>query len=581
MILQALVHGYDNLAQRGELDHRGWLKVRVSWSLDIDEDGKLCRIIPLAGNDEQGKKIIHVASVPETVKRTSGVAPNFLCDNAAYMLGIDSKGNKERSIACFEANAKMHINLLRSVDHPMAKAICSFFQTWNALSAERFSLIKPVLGAIKTGGNIVFSMGDTYAHEVREIQDAWDRSYEKKLNKHHGHCIVTGEDESITLVHPNIQGVMGTRATGAALISFHGDAYESYGRRKAQGLNAPVGERTTFAYSAALNYMLREPAYHICLGNTTMVYWAEDAQKMYSVLIAYLLGVTRSKIDQATLCNTAEKIRNGHTVVIDGVSLYPNQRFYILGLTPNASRIAVQFFVTSTIQNIAQNIHRHQERLKIACFSSDKGQELSLWSVLSETIHNKLDEMPLSNLVGDVVRAILTDSPYPVTLFYQVELCLRGERTITREKAAIIKAYLTKNVLQDRIEHPMKSTLVENLNEGSNYVPYVLGRLFAILELLQRLVIPNRKTNTYGRYFTLACATPVRFFPQMIRCTLNNLEQLDGKQFDHYAELISDLSERLGNTFPEQLSLDEQGIFQLGYYHQKVALCTKESERNE
>ncbi len=576
MILQALSHSYEALAQRGELDRPGWLKVRISWVLNIDKDGKLYSITPLGGVDEQGKKNVRIMAVPEMAKRTSGIAPNFLCDNAIYMLGINSKGKKERAVACFDASAQLHINLLHNVNHPLAKAICNFFRTWNAMSAETHPLIVPILDLIKAGGNVVFSMSGAYAHEVCEIQDAWDHAYANESGTSIGRCLVTGEEGPITLVHPNIQGVVGAQVTGAALVSFHGDAYESHGHRKSQGLNAPISERIAFAYSACLNYMLREQAYHLCLGNTTMVFWAEDAQKMYSILMAYLLGVTRSEIDQNVLHNAAEGVRNGFAVTLDGVQLQPDQRFYVLGLTPNASRVAVQFFVENNFQTIVENLYRHQKRVEITRFGSDPRQELTLWSLLDETIRKDADEMPHTNLVGDVMRSILTNSSYPVTLFYQAEMCLRAEQTVLREKAAIIKAYLIKNVVRDCTTHPLAEILTVGLNESADYAPCVLGRLFAILEFLRKRAIPRSKTNTYERYFTLACATPALFFPQMIAHMQSQMDRLDDDTRNYCDKLITNLSERLGNSFPQQLSLEDQGAFQLGYYHQRVVLCAKE-----
>ena len=169
-----------------------------------------------------------------------------MCDNAMYMLGVDSKGRKARTVECFKACAQRHLTLLEGVDQPFARAICRFFETWDAQNAEVHPLIAPMLDDLKTGGNLVFSMRETFAQDVPEIRDAWNRAYGDQADAPHGRCLVTGEEGPIAVLHPSIKGVAGAQATGASLVSFNGPSYESYGRREAQGLNAPVGERAAF-----------------------------------------------------------------------------------------------------------------------------------------------------------------------------------------------------------------------------------------------------------------------------------------------------------------------------------------------
>ena len=247
------------------------------------------------------------------VKRSSGVAANFLCDNAMYMLGVDSKGRKARTVECFKACAQRHLTLLEGVDQPFARAICRFFETWDAQNAEVHPLIAPMLDDLKTGGNLVFSMRETFAQDVPEIRDAWNRAYGDQADAPHGRCLVTGEEGPIAVLHPSIKGVAGAQATGASLVSFNGPSYESYGRREAQGLNAPVGERAAFAYGAALNYMLRERDYRSRLGSTTMVYWAEGAERAYSSAIALLFGDADSTVDQEMLRSVIGELCSGRS----------------------------------------------------------------------------------------------------------------------------------------------------------------------------------------------------------------------------------------------------------------------------
>ena len=168
MILQALVRSYDALAADGKLDQPGWLEAKVSWSIELDADGRLKQVIPQGSTDEKGKSIARSMKIPAMAKRSSGIAANFLCDNAMYMLGVDLKGKKARAMECFRACAARHLELLEHTDEPFARAICAFFKTWDAENAESHPLIAPILELLKAGGNLVFSMNEAFAQDVPE-----------------------------------------------------------------------------------------------------------------------------------------------------------------------------------------------------------------------------------------------------------------------------------------------------------------------------------------------------------------------------------------------------------------------------
>ena len=217
MILQALVKAYEALAERGELEKPGWVEVKVSYALELDGQGKLLQVFPLGLPNSKGKRTARPMKLPEMVKRSSGVAANFLCDNAIYMLGLNLKDKKDRALKCYAACAELNTRLLQGVEHPMARAICRFFETWDAERAEEHPLIAPIRAELKAGGNLIFSMDSTFAQEVPEIRAAWDRHYGDRADAPRGRCLVTGEEGPIALLHPSIKGVPGAHPTGASL----------------------------------------------------------------------------------------------------------------------------------------------------------------------------------------------------------------------------------------------------------------------------------------------------------------------------------------------------------------------------
>lgn len=591
MILQSLVRCYDSLAAQGKLERPGWSVVKVQWGLYLTADGQVESVEMLGTANEKGKLIPRTMFLPTPAKRTSGhKAASFLCDNAKYLLGITNepysgtgKDPLKDAEICFRTSAKKHHALLDGISCPMAQAILRFFDTWQPEQAMQFPALSDHFDELCKSSNLVFCMTDafgvtTMSQDIPEIQAVWDEAANSSTedNITRGRCLVTGELDTIARLHPAIKGITGAQPSGALLVSFNNNSFESYGREEAQGLNAPIGNRAAFAYGEALNYMLRMKDYHSLLGSTTLVYWAETAQSAYSDCFAAMLG-TNNDMTQNMLDGIMKAIRLGQGLQWENVPLDSRTPFYILGLSPNASRLSVRFFLQGTFGDFAANLARHQERLNIIRPSFDQRETLSAYSLLKETANpNSRDKLPPSHLVGDLLRAILGDTPYPVSLLTQTELRIHAEHNVSRGKAAILKAWLLKNGSNPQY----KEVIDVQLNEQTNYAPYVLGRLFAVLESLQQKANPGINATIMDRYFNAACATPSIVFPTLLKLAQSHLKKLDTGYFIYYDKQMTELCGRLTDSYPARLNLQDQGIFQLGYYHQKQKFFTKKEENS-
>lgn len=584
MILQALVRCYESLAAAGKLEKPGWSMVKVSWGLELTPEGQIQRLWPLEIADAKGKKRPQLIKLPAQTKKTVGVVSNFLCENSSYILGRDNKGKPERSLECFKACAARHREILAEVDHPMAKAILRFFAGWDPQTAEENAVLAPEWEEILKGGNLVFCMDGVYAQDVPEIAQAWDEAYADDEKAEMGRCLVTGQKAPVAILHPSIKGIVGAQPSGATLVGFNAPSLESFGKddrdKQGQGRNAPVSTYAAFAYTEALNYLLREPAYHSRLGDTTLIYWAEGAEEEYSSAMAGMMF--SDNMEQEDLKDVMEALSSGKTVLWNKLPLNPDNRFYILEIAPNAARLAVRFFLQNTFGSFAANLDRHQKRLEIVRPAFDEREGLSVWSLLRETANpNSRDKKPPEPLVSALMRAVLMNTPYPAELFIQTEIRLRAEHEVSRGKAAILKAYFLRNVVElNPDNHPYKEVLQVQLNETTTHLPYPyrLGQLFAVLEALQLKANPGINATIKDRYFNSACATPAVVFPTLIRLAQNHLNKLDGGIKVYYDKMITGLFNAVEESYPVRLSLQDQGIFQIGYYHQKQKLFTKKEE---
>ncbi len=587
MILQALVRCYEALAERGELEKPGWSPVKVSWGLELNADGQVKSLLPLGSMDAKSKQFSRTMTLPNKLKSTSRASSNFLWDNSEYILGLGKKENTTEKN--FQACVWRHQEILKDVKHPFAQAIVKFFDGWKPENSFENPIIKTNIKELIKGGNIVFVMEDSngelqFAHDVPEIRRAWDETYISMGNEEVGRCLVTGEKTPIAILHPSISGVYGAKSFGALLVSFNMEASESYG--KEQGRNAPVGKYAAFAYGAALNYMVGQADFHGRLGDTTLVYWAEGAEPAYGSAFMAMMGMgseDKNEITQKELSGVLTALCQGHTVKWANVPLNPKNRFYILGLAPNASRLSVRFFLQDSFDAFVKHYQKHQERLNIVHPAFDERETLSIWALLRETVNpNSRDKSAQPQLVGEMLRAVLTGSLYPSALYTQTEIRMRAEKEINRGKAAIIKAYLLRNVVEQQKDqtHVYKEVLDVELNEQSTYLPYRLGRLFAVLEAVQQKANPNINTTIKDRYFNSACATPALVFPTLLRLAQSHLSKIGGGAEVYYDKMIIELLGDVTQSYPLRLSLQDQGIFQIGYYHQKQKLFTKKEEKD-
>lgn len=572
MILQALTRYYEDLLSRGEIAAPGWAPAKISFALCLNENGALTQIVPTMDEVSKGKKTVfqpQLITLPAAVKRTVSIAANFLWDNSAYLLGIDQKGDPERSLKCFAAAAKLHLAVLDSVDSPNARAILAFFDTWKPEHAAEHPALIRQLDDVTAGGNLVFRVDGRKVEKDTAICEAWQRYRDGGESGVKMQCLVTGKEDEIAAVHPSVKGVRDAQSSGAALVSFNAPAFCSYGRE--QNYNAPVGKYAAFAYTAALNHLLADRDHVQHIGDTTVVCWAEGADDAYPGFFSAVIGGgTYGGLSDNDLRAALKRLANG--LPCDDLGVDPNRPFYILGLAPNAARLSVRFFLRDSFGKLMENVNAHYARLEIA---GVKYSILPLWALLNATVRDFKKQVPSPVVSGATLRAVFSGTPYPVSLMEAVLLRIRAERDITWGKAAIIKAYYLKNPHEDC----PKEVLTVSLNEASTNPAYTLGRLFSVYEAVQQAANPGINATIKDKYFNSAAAMPASIFPVLNNLCQKHLRKLDARQRVYYDKQIMKLKGVLNENYPARMTLAQQGSFDLGYYHQTQKRYTKKEEK--
>ena len=597
MIINALHSYYETLLNDDDsgVSKPGFSKARVEHCLVLSQNGRLIDLIDMRVENEK-KTVSRVMDVPEQVKRTSGVAANFLCDNCTYVLGLGQKGKdekKDRNKKCFEAFVLLHENILEGIEDEGAFSLLKFLRGWDVESATTHPVVCRWFDQLMEGSNIVFKLEGTegFLHERNTLLNTWDRYCSTMMSDLEMQCLVTGMTTDIARLHPNVNGVIGTKSTGAALVSFNKEhtAFDSY--RKTQAFNAPVAKDVVFGYTTALKHLLNSERHRIKISNTTTVFWAENSTSgLEENLLGALFfsqtehsgqdkekqgGAARDRQTEKLLHDIFVRVKEGRHISedLEGVNLDTN--FFILGLAPNASRLAVRFWHVDRYGDFIDRVGQHHRDMTIVKRYQNEPDFIPIGLILKETAPLK-DTKRIPPLWGGVLmRSILSGTPYPMTLYNSVISRIRADRDVNYVRTAVIKACLVRNSRFYKKGNEVELTV--SLNEQNHNAGYLLGRLFALLEKAQEDANPGINSTIKDRYFGSASATPMSVFPILIRLAQHHIAKAEyGRYMDKRIENVMASIE----GFPANLNLEEQGQFILGYYQQRQALYEK-SEKKE
>lgn len=581
MLLQSLVKLYEAWAEKGEIEKLGWNPVKISYGISLDEEGNIDEIIHLKTNAPKGnKEIPSLISLPMPVKRSVGVASNFLYDNATYVFGYDNSNKPDRAKQCFDCFRSVGNKVLENSDDEFSTVIKKFlqkdyseFENLSDLLTELNCTETTVDDILNKGANLLLMPLGKFPTDSKAICESWNSYYEHS-DAPKGVCLVTGKDDHIAKLHPVIKNIRGAQAAGASLVSFNATAFDSYG--KENGYNAPVSEYAAFAYTSALNKLVSDNDHRIFAGDTTVVCWTEKGESAYQDVFAGIFN-SDDELKQKDLHDTIVSIVNGNEVKWEGIPLNPSNNFYILGISPNSARLSVRFFIQNTFGKVMENLLKNQQRMEMVKPGFEKFNYIPLWRILGETVNKKSrDKKCKPHLAGDVLNSIINDYNYPSTLYYGILGRISAEQNINWVKASVLKAYLLKNY-----DSKYKEEITVDYNENSNNKAYLLGVLFSNLEEIQNTANPGIKSTIRDRYFTAASSTPSRVFPILIDLAQNHIKKIPNVGAKvNCQKMLTETMAKLGDKFPNRLKLDEKGMFQLGYYQRTQERFTGKEDKN-
>jgi CRISPR-associated protein Csd1 len=592
MIINALNRYYEILVEddKSDIPSEGYSSTNVSAALIISSEGELQDVMCLKLESKDGKKLIpRNMIVPKQFKRSGSAAPAyFMCDNVQYVLGFDK--NKNIKVKQYLDFKQKHNKILDGASGECAKAILKFINSWDINKALNNPLISNNLDSL-CDKNIVFRIEGAFefAHKDIEIKKMWEKSQFDADDLRISQCLITGEELDIERIHNSIKPLYMPKGkqpspNGWTLVAVDKDstAFDSYNKK--QGFNSPVSRKVAFAYTTVLNHMLKNLKQKIQIGDATTVFWGESPDSIYSDLAMQLFEPaineeTDTVIDdvkiQRLISELLKNAKRGYQVPIDiNNEVNPLTKFYILGLSPNASRVSVRFFHQDTFCGFVTKLSWHYRDLEIIKEKESDRDNIPLRWLVNETVspQSKVKD-PAPLLGGALMRSILGGGLYPQSLYNSILSRVKSDADVRVNylRASIIKAYLSRKgrITKNKL---LEEVVTVALNEQTTEKSYLLGRLFAILEKTQ---IDAGNETIRARYFTSAMTTPGATFPILLRLAQHHIAKFKfGFVNDKKIEGI--LNEVEG--FPAHLNLDEQGLFTLGYYQQRVKLWEKKAK---
>ncbi len=571
MIIQSLVSLYDRLSKNTEINlpAQGYASQKISFALILNSEGDLLQVKDL--RETHGKKLRpRILLLPSIERSGQGLNPQFMWDNTQYVLGAvawdekdEEKSEKKRLRAhdAFQEFKKYHLEFLDDSQNHELQALSNFLNRWSPDKAKGLELWDEIADT-----NVVFMIEGQrkFLHEVETVKTKWNDIYSAKEKPTIGNCLLTGKTVPLARLHPMLKNVDGAQAKGAAIASFNKSAFCSYA--KEQSYNSPLNVKDAFKYTASLNYMLRREnnRQRIKVGDSTTVFWTERPSPIESFMGVVLdpQADTGDAVQVESFLSAARKGNLPSNIEYDG-----DVKFYILGLAPNNSRLAVRFWHVCSVDQLKDRIGQHFNDLQIERYSEKDIPFPGIWHLLKETARETKNISPV--LGGALMRSILEGVNYPLNLYNGVLNRIRADQRINYLRVSILKAVLKRNY---KMEVPM------SLDTKKKEIAYLMGRLFAVLEKAQQDAIPGANSTIKDRFYGAASSTPASVFPRLLRLAQHHIEKAEyGYISDRrIAEIMDDIE-----TFPAHLNMKQQGLFAIAYYQQRNEFYKKKNQKTE
>ncbi|NJL88482.1 MAG: type I-C CRISPR-associated protein Cas8c/Csd1 [Coleofasciculaceae cyanobacterium SM2_1_6] len=555
-----------------------YMAASIRWLINLNPDGTLQSFTPRGGNTKVDKRG-EIMVVPH-ITRAMGVKPKLLADNGEYVLGIGrSESKPDRVKDCHNQFKALVQKCAEITKEPSVQVIVKFLESWNP-EAERDKLPPD----FDPSDNLTFSaLGIIPADEkagLLSIQEFWadytagggdGETKDLPIMT----CLVTGELKPVVDRMPVfIKKLIGGQPSGTVLVSANAPPFTSYGLKNS--LTSPISRDAAEKFAKALNHLIAAPDSKLNIGTTTYVAWTREPSEEVAETWEFL-----DKPDPQAVINLLNSAEKGQQTYGTDAN-----QFYVLALTANSSRVVIRDWLEMTVPEVKSNLRTWFTAQKIVDSYGEQGIPLSVYHLASSAYRDAAKEM-LPTVTIALTRVALYGGKLPLDLLARLIRRNRVEQDVTYYRAALIKLIFTTQNEQFAI------ISMENLNPDPELNPedrsaYHCGRLLAELEATQRAALGKINASLTDRYYGAASSNPASAFPPLLRGARAHLSKLRKNQSGTCNALEESLEEITSHldSFPKTMTMQNQGLFALGYYHQraknraaaKAAIASKQTQ---
>lgn len=529
-----------------------YVSTPIRWLIDLNETGALQGFVQMEGEGRRGKR--GKEFLAPHVMRSSKVAAKLLADRADYALGFSgrdgSKHLRGKVAVRHEAFKAVVRECAVAIHEPAVGSVSRFLEGPNSDALDLPADLAP-------GDVVTFRVGDVMPIDLPAVREFWAERHRKDIKRAardaDTECLVCGRRRPPATRHPmKIKRIPRGQQSGMALVSANAPAFESYGLRAS--LIAPICAECAEDYVKAANGLIEDERTHLVIGSLMYLFWTRD-----DVPPPFVGLLTHPEPDEVKALLQAPKTGGVGATKTESIS------FYATALSASGGRVAVREWLETTVEEVKENIKRYFALQEIVDWDGSEGRPIGLFPLAASLVAEASDLPP--QIPAVLLRLALTRTPLPQSLLAEAIRRTRAEQRVTRPRAAVIKMVLLS-------AHPEEDGSMERLDPDLRHAAYLCGRIFAIVEAVQRAALGDVNATVGDRYFGAASSSPAYVLGKLVsdakKAHFGKLRRQNPAAYHALNQRLEEAMEGLG-AFPATLTLEEQGRFVLGYYHQRAA----------
>jgi len=541
-------------------------ETKVAWWISLTEAGCYEGVICL--KTKEAKR--GTPTIAPHIGRTVGVKPKLLADTGEYVLGMGRITSKpERVVECHEQFKQLLQICADTTQEPSVQAVLRF------LNSDELELVKAELLQHKDFdpsevmtfrvGAIVPAAAD---YKLKLVEEFWGKytvgnsGDELESKNPIMTCLVTGKEGVVEKRLPFlVKGLIGGQPSGTALVSANSAPFMSYGLQNS--LTSPISRDAAEKFAKALNGLISDPQSRMYIGSTAYIFWTQEKTAFNP--LAYLSQPKAEEVEalfkspfnaQQSLSLSDEKVN----------------KFYALALTASNARSVVRDWLETTIPNVKENLRRWFQYQQLVDPYGAEPRPFSVYTLAASVYRDASKEMQASAPTALIRCALHGDRLTEDLLMKLIRRNRVDEQKITYPRAVLLKLIFSSNLKRRDMMTNMEQLNPNPNLEGNDLAAYSCGRLLAVLEAIQRSAIGPVNASLTDRYYGSASSTPSVAFPPLLRgarAHFSKLRKTTPGTCKALEERVEEITLRLP-TFPKTLNLQQQGLFGLGYYHQRA-----------